>query len=56
MDMLNTYVQGNYVKKKCSALHHDQHSSKRWHKLKAGSRTDVTYGKAQKDKYGKCNP
>lgn len=32
-------------KNNCSVLCHDQHSSKTWHKLKVGSRTDVTYGK-----------
>lgn len=54
MDTLNTYLQGNYVKKKlrCSL----PGPALIYNKLKVGSRIYVTYGKAQRDKYGKRNP
>lgn len=55
MDILNTYVQGNYVKKNI-VLCKDQRWYKRPYKTKVGSRVDVTYGKAEREKYDKCKP
>lgn len=58
MDTLNTYVQGNYVKKIvlfCAKISADLKDGIKKNK-NVGSGADVTYRKAERDKYDTCNP